>query len=181
MATHDDKAFSKLVIIVVVCGLPGSGKSHFARKLAEKLEARYFNSDIVRNELLKEKSYSEKEKHRIYEVMFARALELIDDERSVVLDATFYLEALRRRISELASSYGISPLFIEITASEEHIRERLQRSRQDSDANYDIYLRIKNQYEPLKSEHLVLASDQLSTDEMLTETLEYLIRKHDLQ
>jgi len=36
-------------MIIIVFGLPGSGKSYFASKLAERINARYINSDVIRS------------------------------------------------------------------------------------------------------------------------------------
>lgn len=58
-------------MIVIVFGLPGSGKSYFATRLSEKLRAEYVSSDRVRNTMYAYKTYSEKEKPEVYEDMLA--------------------------------------------------------------------------------------------------------------
>jgi len=38
-------------MIIIVCGLPGSGKSFFAHRLAAKLDALHISSDKTRKEM----------------------------------------------------------------------------------------------------------------------------------
>ncbi len=64
-------------VIVIVFGLPGSGKSYFASRLAEMLKAEYINSDIVRKQLLTQKTYSEKEKLSVYDSMLEKMKTLL--------------------------------------------------------------------------------------------------------
>jgi predicted kinase len=49
-------------IIYILLGVPGSGKSHFARNLAKEISAIHFNSDAVRMAIFK----SRQETNRIY-------------------------------------------------------------------------------------------------------------------
>jgi predicted kinase len=45
---------------VIVFGLPGSGKSYFATRLAELLNASYISSDQLRMQLYAKRTYTEK-------------------------------------------------------------------------------------------------------------------------
>ena len=62
----------KLPVLVIVFGLPGSGKSFFALQLAHMLKAKYINSDIVRMGALVKRTYSEKEKQVVYNNMMSK-------------------------------------------------------------------------------------------------------------
>ena len=53
-------------MVVIVFGLPGSGKSYFASRLAKKLEADYISSDQVRKKLFTRPDYSEEGKKQVY-------------------------------------------------------------------------------------------------------------------
>lgn len=60
-------------VIVAVCGLPGSGKSYFAARLAERLDAVYLSSDRVRREMFTRRTYSDDEKMDVYRELIHRA------------------------------------------------------------------------------------------------------------
>lgn len=158
-------------MVVLVIGLPGSGKSFFAARLAELIEAVYINSDRIRKEL--NVSYRIEEKLMVYDEMLRQAEEAVAEDRRVVLDATFYTRDIRDRFAEALQEID-ELVFIEVVADEELIRERLKRPREDSDANFEVYREIKEEWVPLQDEHLVLRSTDENIDSMLDQAVEYL-------
>ena len=109
-------------------GLPGTGKSYFAARLAEQINAVCVNSDRLRKELIPVRTYSDKEKEMVYRKMLEKTRTAINENTNVVLDATFYKSAIRNRLlEEIRNNAEI--FFIEITAREDLIRRRLQKER----------------------------------------------------
>ncbi len=145
-----------MVPVVVVFGLSGSGKSFVAKMLREEFGYEWLRSDVVRKELAglrPEESaraefgkgiYTEEMTRKVYEEMVRRAKELLAQGKRVVLDATF----LKRWQRELVKSNFDRPLFILTCASEEEIKRRLSSRRDVSDADFSIYLRQKEVFEP---------------------------------
>lgn len=165
-------------MIVLVFGLPGSGKSYFASRLAKMIHADYINSDKARKEMFEKRVYSEKEKKAVYNAMLQQLKEAIGQNRNVVLDATFHKKETRRIFVEAApGKKKIS--FIEVQADENIIKERLKKPRQYSEADLEVYNLIKHQNEPLNEPHLILMSTNENIDEMLQEASEYLKIKND--
>jgi len=165
-------------MIIVVFGLPGSGKSYFAERLAKELNADYVNSDRVRKEMFPVRTYSDQEKAAVYNVMLERMNEVLKQNGSVVLDATFHgIEARKMVAREVKGKDRIC--FIEITADENLIRYRLNKERPYSEANFDVYKLTRRQWEPLNEPHLLLESTDENIDSMLQEATEYLKIKHD--
>lgn len=156
-------------MVVVVLGLPGSGKSYFANRLAESIDAVYINSDRLRKELFPKRTYSELEKAKVYEVMLKRMDEAIDQRKNLVLDATFYKNKTREPL--MAKNRG-EVFFIEIQADEDIIKERLKENRPYSEADLGVYQLIKQLWEPLEWPHLTLQSTNI--DAMLEKALQYL-------
>jgi predicted kinase len=159
-------------IVVIVFGLPGSGKSFFASALAEVLIAEYVNSDKLRKSLISNITYAAEEKRVVYHKMLSVVEELVNLKKSVVVDGTFYKKALRDMY--LNSLNGKAEVvFIEVYAAEELIKKRLAISREYSDADYNVYKSIRDEWEPLTEPHLIIRSkdDNLST--MLHEGLNY--------
>jgi predicted kinase len=162
-------------MIIIVSGLPGSGKSYFAQALAKRLEADYVNSDRVRNAEGARGKYSTDDKLRIYQIMVERSRESVRAGKDVVVDGTFYLGAMIDLFRKL-STPSTQIYFISVVADENLIKERLARPRSDSEADYNVYLKIKKEFEPLQVPYLTLQSGKDNIDEMLTTALDY-IRK----
>lgn len=162
-------------MIIIVFGLPGSGKSYFAERLAKKLNASYISSDHLRKQIVDVPTYSEDEKRLIYKKMYDIMYDYLHSRDHLVLDGTFYKAELRNNFIAEAGSLGKDLYFIEIKADEELIRQRLQTKRKASDADFGVYTRIKAEFEPYKKDHLVLTSTNGNIDEMLSEALKYLV------
>ncbi|HUH45857.1 MAG TPA: AAA family ATPase [Arenibacter sp.] len=158
-------------MIVVVLGLPGSGKSYFANRLAESISASYINSDRLRMELFPKRTYSELETAKVYQVMLERMDEAIDQRKNLVLDATFYKNKSREPL--MAKNRG-EVFFIEIQADEDIIKDRLKKSRPYSEADLGVYQLIKQLWEPLEGPHLTLQSTNTNIGTMLEKALKYL-------
>lgn len=163
-------------MVVLVMGLPGSGKSYFARKLAEALQAEYISSDQLRRKLFPVRHYTEREKMTVYEEMQQRVKEAVARGNSLVVDATFYLHRLREQFLAAAGGHAV---MIEVTAPEHMVKERLQQPRTDSEADYDVYLAIRSVWEPVQQPHLTLESRNDNLDDMLKRTMNYLHLQHD--
>jgi hypothetical protein len=165
-------------MIVIVMGLPGTGKSHFASRLASQIRADYISSDQIRKSLFPKSGYSEEEKLSVYQKMYEAMQQALNLHHPVVLDATFYRQSIRKAFLKMAA--GKPDFFlIELTASENLIRERLRNKRTDSEADWGVYLRIAEQWEPLEDPSLTLVCTNENEKENLTLAMAYLKRDHD--
>lgn len=162
--------------MIIVSGLPGSGKSFFASLLAQKIGARYLNSDRVRREIDARGEYAFEDKLIVYEEMARRASDAIRQGNTVVVDATFYLEEMRNLFVTLAKLLHEKVCFIEIVAPEDLIKERLSQPRLDSEADYSVYKLVRSQYERIKDDHLLLASGNDNVEDMLSKAEEYIAK-----
>jgi len=165
-------------MVVIVFGLPGSGKSFFASRLAEKIHAEYVNSDRVRKELFEKRDYSDEEKKAVYRKMLESMNEAIDLNQDLVLDATFHKKETRDLfVNEMSKKESL--FFIEVQADESTIRERLKEKRPYSEADYDVYKKISQKNEPLATPHLILQSTNDNIAAMLEKAMAYLKLKND--
>ena len=165
-------------MIVIVFGLPGSGKSYFAAHLANKINADYINSDKLRRAMFDTRTYSIKEKLSVYSEMLTQMKEVVKQNKNLVLDATFYKNDIRKKFLDEAGGKG-SIFFIEVKAEESLIRKRLQEKRVDSEADFEVYKKVKKQWEPLDEDHLILQSTDDNINEMLYKAADYLHLKDD--
>lgn len=158
-------------MIVIVFGLPGSGKSYFADRLAARIEADYISSDRVRKKMFVNRKYSENEKLSVYNEMLGQTRQAVEQNKSLVVDATFYKDVIRKKF---INEVGRNILFIEVKADEFVIKERLKQRRADSEADFKVYQNIQAQFEPMKEPHLILYSFHDNIDEMMNQALKYL-------
>jgi predicted kinase len=129
-------------MMIIVFGLPGSGKSYFASRLADKINADYINSDKLRRMMIDKRTYTANEKLAVYDEMLKQALEAGKKRTNIVLDATFYKNAIRK-IFIGGVENGADIRFIEVRADESLIRERLKKPREYSEADFEVYKKIK--------------------------------------
>jgi len=162
-------------MIIVVFGLPGSGKSYLAQHLSGMLHADYITSDAIRKELFRHPSYSENEKKKVYDEMLKRIAES-EYHKEVVVDAT--LSDMSIRTEFISKIKDIAPVyFIEVTASEELIQQRLVTPRSDSDADFEVYEKLRDNWMPFKDPHLVLRSTNNNIEEMLDAICDYIFSR----
>lgn len=160
--------------LICVTGLPGSGKSFFASRLAKSINADHLNSDRLRNNLGLRGNYSAEAKEIVYNALFEQTKKALIDNQSIVLDSTFYQESVRDLYESLSRSLGVPIVWIAITASEETIRERTEKQRPYSEADFEVYQSIKAKFENLKHIDLSLDSDSDSVEEMVDQTMAHL-------
>ncbi|MBN2478546.1 AAA family ATPase [Candidatus Micrarchaeota archaeon] len=147
-------------MIIMVCGLPSTGKTYLAKSIQRITGAEHISSDELRMELLEKRTYSAEEKKRVYEVMFERAEKAVMEGNNVILDATFYRKETRKRVYNLAEKTNSIVKIIECAVNEGKVREWINKRAEEGDskseADFEVYLKIKKQFEPLDNEHYVL-------------------------
>lgn len=159
-------------MLVVVLGLPGTGKTTFAQALALALGARHFNTDIIRDELGMRGEYSAADKQRVYQKMESQAVRALMENLPVVVDGTFYLPPLRQSYQQIGRRHRIPVFWILVQAPEDLVKSRLSQKRDYSEADYEVYLKIKTSWLPLEYQHLALESEDLEA--MVEKALAYL-------
>jgi len=161
-------------MVIIVFGLPGSGKTWFAKTLAARIKAVYISTDQLRNSLIRDIGYTPEEKTAVYSEMLRRTQDLILRENAdVVLDGTFSQTA-SRRLFRSALETDTPLFFVEITADDELIRQRLQHPREDSNAGVEVYEQLAADWQPENDEHLVLRSGQDNLEDMLRQAMHHL-------
>ena len=169
---------NKISMVIIVFGLPGSGKSYFASKFANLIKATYINSDLERKKMIANRTYSEKEKLSVYNTLLVKMKEHIKQNRDLVLDATFNKNDIRKKFIKAAQP-KVDLFFIEVRTSETLAMERLKEIRPDSEADFEVYKKIEKQWEPLNEDHLILYSGDNNITGMLQKAAEYLQIKND--
>ena len=172
--------------VYVFFGLIASGKSTLAQAWAGRLRIPYYNSDIVRKELVDVADlrvgrqeygrgiYSDEFTRKTYQALLSKAADELANGRSVVLDASYRCRADRDEIRGLKKKHGARVRFILCSCPEAEARARIKKRKLDptavSDGNWDIYLRQKELFEPpaeLQPAELVTLSTLAPVDELI--------------
>ena len=153
-------------VLIVVCGLSGSGKSTVARMLQHRKGFKTINSDRVRKGLAAVSAhehvrtdygtdiYSERFTRVTYDAMLREADSLLGEGRGAILDATFKSAADRQLALAIAARRGVPVLFVECVISENETIRRLKRREsirgEVSDATPEIYQRQRADFEAIR-------------------------------
>lgn len=152
-------------MIIIVCGLPGVGKTSLANELAPLIRAVVLSTDKIRKELISKPTYRIQERKLIYDIMLLLARYLHDAGINCILDATFNTENSRRELKKSLNLSSSSQINIVECTCPEHITISRLRSRKNdySDADISIYKRMRSIYQPIKEKHIVVDTSQQST------------------
>lgn len=155
-APQDQSTAPALILIV---GLPGSGKSTFARRLAPAIDAAVLESDALRRLLFGQPAYGALESRQLFEAIRAAARELLECGRNVIVDATNLIETNRRPFYDLAEELGARLLLLRFSAPEPIIRQRLSQRRagahpeDSSSAGLAVYNMMVEREEPIERDY----------------------------
>jgi len=149
-------------VLVMLCGLPATGKSYLARRLVERVPFVIVETDFVRKTLFPAPTYSAQESNLVHRVCHALMEKLLRRGARVIFDATNLLEFHRERVYRLARRAGAKLVVVQTVAPEEVVRERLEKRRvarapdDISDATWAIYKRMASVQQPIGHPHLTV-------------------------
>jgi aminoglycoside phosphotransferase family enzyme/predicted kinase len=137
--------------LVLVGGLPGTGKSTLARGLAGA-GFEVIRSDVVRKELAAgvsgEALYTREWTERTYAECLRRAEALLVGGKRVIVDATFHEDLWRARYLTVAKEVGVPGMFLVCDALPGEVRKRLKNRTGDaSDADWSVYRTMAETWE----------------------------------
>lgn len=139
--------------LVVVCGLPGSGKTTVSEEISDRMDATLLRTDVVRKDLHPEPTYSSAETREVYAELNDRALQGLATGQHVVLDGTFRKMGQRQRARLTAAAAGADYLPLKVECDEGVVQERIaQRDGDASDADFEIHEQVREQFEPVPRE-----------------------------
>lgn len=155
---------SRKPCLILVGGLPGTGKSTLANALAQHAGFRVVRSDVVRKELagvggaecrseFGQGIYTADWTKLTYAECLRQAEELLFSGERVLVDANFREEDQRRTFLDSALRWGVPTLFLLCETEPELVRRRLADRRGDaSDANWSVYEKAIETWEDLGPE-----------------------------
>jgi hypothetical protein len=146
----------------MVSGLPGTGKSHFCRRLIERLEAVWVESDSLRKALFPEPTHTAEESAHLFPMIHQLIDNLLGRGIPVVYDATNLAEHHREYLYNIALRRGARLILVRVEAPAETVRQRLQQraaggvTGDASEADWQVYQRMRHSVQPVRRSHLVV-------------------------
>ena len=133
-------------VFVAVSGLPGTGKSYFSQRLAERLPLAVLESDSLRKVIFSPPDYTAEESSRLFKAIHSLIESLLRRGVSLILDATNLSERHREYLYSIADRLGTKLVLVRVEAPPRVVRERLVRrsrgSGNSSDADWAVYQKM---------------------------------------
>lgn len=150
--------------LVVLVGLPGTGKTRLANELSQRTGAVSLESDAVRRQLFRERHYTRGENRRLFAAIHAAIGEFLANRASVILDATNLAERERAPLYAIAEQHRARLIVVHVTTPIDIVRARLeQRSASGlshSEADLAVYERMQSRIEEIRRPHHVIDTSE---------------------
>ena len=149
-------------VMVVISGLPGSGKTYFGRMLRAQLPLIVLESDALRKTLFPSPRYTSAENARLFSDCHSLIFNLLKRGNSILFDATNLIEGHRGRLYHIADTLEIKMVLVQLHASPEVVYERLKGRSEgidpedNSGADWEVYQRMLSKAEPINRKHFVV-------------------------
>jgi len=148
--------------LIVVSGLPGSGKSYFCRKLAQRLSFPILEGDALRKVLFPSPSYSPGESNRLFQACYLLIEELLRRGIALIFDATNLIERHRERLYHIADQTGTKLIIVRVEAPAELVRQRLENRTigasplDRSEADWKVYQKMESSAQKIRRNHFAV-------------------------
>ena len=163
---------------IVVSGLPGTGKTYFCAKLAERLHFVVLESDALRKMLFSSPGYSPEESARLFRALHHLIEGLLKKGISLILDATNLSERNRERLYNISERLEVKLVLVRVEAPPEVVYERLKSrvggasAPGNSDADWSVYQKMKLTVDKIRRNHYAV-----DTSRDITPVLDKIVRE----
>lgn len=171
-------------MLIAMAGLPASGKSTLAARLAKELSGVVLSKDQVRAALFPSLvlDYTEAQNQISMDAIFIAAAHIRKTfpQQTVLIDGrTFLRSAQVHDLMALAGTLGDSPRIIECVCADDVARQRLEQDLAEGqhpakNRTFALYQAVKARAEPILVPHLILDTGTMAVDECVQRCLAYL-------
>jgi len=148
--------------LVVVSGLPGTGKSYFSRRLAQRTPLVILESDALRKVLFLSPNYTQEESTSLFQATHRLIETLLKKGVSLVLDATNLQEPHRERLYNISERVDAKLIMVRVEAPDHIVQQRLAdrgrefRREDKSEATWAVYQRMKGTSQTIRRNHFAV-------------------------
>ena len=152
--------------LLMLAGLPGSGKSTFAREVVSRQPFLVLESDRLRKTLVPRPQYTADEHSRVFRACHWLIDEFLGQGYPVILDATNLGQRNRRPVFAIARKHSAPLAIAVVTAPPELARRRLAEREAGmdpctwSDAGVTVYSRMEPAWQPVRRRHFKVDTSQ---------------------
>lgn len=128
-------------VVILMYGLPGAGKSAFARQFAEAAHIAHVHTDRIRFELYDDANFSASENQTVLRLATYMAEELLKTKQSLIFDMHLPTQRLRDDLRKTAADLGGRTLLIWVQTDKETAYYRAtHRDRRRADDRFSFNL-----------------------------------------
>lgn len=162
--------------LIVISGLPGTGKTYLSKKLAERLQFAVLESDALRKSLFSPPAYSPAESSRLFQAIHLLIEKLLRKGIPIILDATNLSERYRERLYHIAERLDARLILVRVDAPPEVVRRRLEERAKDkekkSDADWEVFQRMRPTVQKISRNYF-----SVDTSKDVTPALEKIVKE----
>ena len=146
-------------LLVVLVGLPATGKTFLSHNLKERFPLVLLHSDKIRIICFPKPKYTKSENKYVFDICHRLIKDLLKRRMPVLFDATNLLEKHRQVLYDISRSINAKLMVLNITADKEMSKRRiserlLSNSANDfSKATWDVYKRMARFNDPISVKH----------------------------
>ena len=168
-------------ILLITCGLPGTWKTETSEEVSKIKGYPILRTDLIRLEILKNEDIFDekvasnmKKRMMVYDEVFRQADEILGKGGSVILDATFVTQSLRKRAAAIAARHDKTFAILQTRCPQKvAIARILRRTREDYESNAiteQAYIDNKKKFEEVDLDDLKEANPNLDIMHLLVDT-----------
>lgn len=171
-------------MLIVMAGLPATGKSSLAARLQTALDAVVLNKDTVRSVLFPAPilDYSTAQDDVCMAAIYQAAAVILRkrQQQAVIFDGRTFLRSYQiHDVLALAGSLHIAPRIIECVCEDNVAKMRLEcelarREHPAGNRTYALYQALKTSAEAISIPHLILDTGKISLEECVSRCTAYL-------
>jgi len=168
-------------ILLITCGLPGTWKTETSEEISKIKGYPIVRNDLVRKEVLKNEDIFDEEvasnmdkRTMVYDETFRRAEETVKSGDSVIIDATFVTQSLRRRAAEIAAKHNKTFVILQTDCPQEvaigRILRRTKESYESNALTEQAYLNNKKKFQQVDLDDLKRLNPNLNIIHLIVDT-----------
>lgn len=138
--------------LVVLVGIPGSGKTYFGDKFSDTFGAPYINTSAIRQTLTDQPTYSSDEQYVVDMLSLLQLGELFKTRKTILFEGNTSARTHRTHIAKLAKEHGYEALFVWVQTDPATSQKRATRTTRGSKhltIPLDLFERLSASFEDL--------------------------------